>query len=566
MRTEAAPSDPLEEPAVAGPKRVGVVFVHGVGTSQESDTLIDFGGMLVGWLQRWYRGHQDMDSPRLTRGRLRFDPYDTGASTIDVSNATIELPNGDAWVCVEAWWALSARPLPFTAMLTWSFRHLWGLLWNLAESRMRRLVELNNQPLYLSVLEFVYCGFLIVGYLVTALVGYLLLVPIFVAAQIPYPPLQNFIVLSVLRPFLQYNAAELRTYVEDEIQAANMRRRVAEAVRWLVTPTDQRGGGCEAVTVVAHSGGCWVVYGMLTDPSYAQEAAHVRRLITFGNGLNKIWEIAPGLRRLHGPLTGDIYWVDLWSSYDPVPIQWLDPPRETDDPRSVRVGKLRLGPDSRKWISIYEPCDAVKKWLIPRDTPRPPASGGRRAAAGSPDPTGQYWPESRQVTNRMDTLTDHGGYFTNDEEVLRRIAAEIDMCLVDEPRYERSPFWSEAPPPGPAQYARRKRVAVLAAFRAIAVVAGVVCIIAWSGSLANAVAGIGPLQSIGMTIDEWAKNISAIPLLGGLATTLDVRLKQALAWAVGAAIASLPALIVFEVIRAIWEALDLNARTREVSI
>jgi hypothetical protein len=76
-------------------------------------------------------------------------------------------------------------------------------------------------------LECVYCAGLIPGYLAVAVIGYLLLIPIFVLAQIPYPPFQSFVLLNLLHPFLQYNASELRAYVEDDSEAANMRRKIA---------------------------------------------------------------------------------------------------------------------------------------------------------------------------------------------------------------------------------------------------------------------------------------------------------------------------------------------------
>src|SRR5205823_12794347 len=89
------------------------------------------------------------------------------------------------------------------------------------------------------------------------------------------------------------------------------------------------------------------------------------------------------------------------------------------------------------WLPIYAPDDefAGKHGLKRRAGPRPPDQRPGfdprhpDALEDDPLPPGRqpnYWPESIRVVNRMDVLTDHGGYFTNDEEVLRRVAAEID--------------------------------------------------------------------------------------------------------------------------------------------
>src|SRR4029079_3371496 len=120
----------------------------------------------------------------------------------------------------------------------------------------------------------------LVGYVVIGVAGYALLLPLIVLAQVPVPAFQNFIVVTFFKQFLQYNASELRVYYQDEIQAANMRRRVADGVDWLTRPVSQGGGGCGSVTIVAHSGGSWVAHGMLTDPTYALAALKVGKLIT----------------------------------------------------------------------------------------------------------------------------------------------------------------------------------------------------------------------------------------------------------------------------------------------
>src|SRR5207247_1642529 len=80
-----------------------------------------------------------------------------------------------------------------------------------------------------------------------AVVGYVVVVPLMLLAQIPIESVQDF-VLKLLKPLLTAGAGEFRTYLDDELQAANVRRRVADAARALL-----RRAGCDELIIVAHS-------------------------------------------------------------------------------------------------------------------------------------------------------------------------------------------------------------------------------------------------------------------------------------------------------------------------
>jgi hypothetical protein len=525
-------------------QRVGVLFVHGVGQTAHSNTLIDFGNAFAGWVARWLQAHGRQ--PAYREVELSFTPYDAGSDNT-VPYAEMVAPDGRTWVFAEAWWANSVRPMPFTTMMSWSWQYLWSIVWHLRRSIARRFDRLFGNPSQYDAgwlprfVDAVNCLGLVVLYPLIGILGYLLLVPITVLAQIPYRPIQDFVLLTLLRPFLQYNAADLRLYIEDEIQAANMRRRVADAIDWL---TDTRRGDCQSLVIVAHSGGAWVSHGMLTDATYAAQRGRVRKLITLGAGLNKIWDIGPAtLERLRQPLVADIFWVDFWASYDPVPTGWLEPPR---------TGK--------GWYPIYRPSAAFAKryGLLPRVNPRPPdqAAGWKAGATAAAEPGGHYWPDSVRVVNFMDALTDHDGYFRNDEEVLRRVAAEIDMDI-----YAISPFWTG--PDGQVKNAiprRRSRVAWLGAARILGVVVGFVAASFLSGTIAEYIAGVGPIAAALSAAREMLRFLQNSPVAANaLAESWRVAVAVVLVIA-GAAIASLIGLVPFEIFRALWEWNDQRAR------
>jgi hypothetical protein len=211
--------------------------------------------------------------------------------------------------------------------------------------------------------------------------------------------------------------------------------------------------------VVAHSEGAVVSFGMLVDPEFAAQARHVRKLITLGAGLNKSWLLRPDLQRLHGPLAGDTLWIDVWGSFDPVPAGPLDPP---------------------PGVHIYAPSGEAARQL-----------------------GGSTTPVSLQVTNQMNVLTDHGGYWSNDEQVMVRMAAEIDA-----PDHQQSLFWVgdwDA-----AARARRERVSVIALVRALAVL----------GALGTTASAWGDLVRRG--IQPWISLADVQPLPAWLDTPVAV--------------------------------------------
>ena len=402
----------------------GVLFVHGVGDQRKSDTLLDQGNPLFGWLWRWFRAFGS--TVRVGRVELSFAPVDVGPADVPPWGR-LELP-GRRWSMAEVWWAASDRPPDLATMLGWSFRHLRDIiaqLWRNVLQRVDRLLheDLTEHPTQPSrwwvAIDLATCIGLLVLYPLLAVVGYALLVPLLLVVQIPIDVVQQFVLLRVIRPLLTINAGEFRTMLDDELQAANIRRRLADAIDWLVDHEQCQ----DNVVIVAHSEGCVVSFGMLVDPEFKHQASHVRKLITLGAGLNKSWLLRPKLQRLHGPLDGDTLWVDVWASFDPVPAGPLSPP---------------------PGVQIYAPTGEAARQL-----------------------GGSTTPISLQVTNTMNVLSDHGGYWANDEQVMVRIAAEIDA-----PDHAQSLFW--AGDWNGAARQRRERVSVLALVRDVAVLGGLV--------------------------------------------------------------------------------------------
>jgi hypothetical protein len=423
---------PAEVPGHAKQRRC-VLIVHGVGEQKKSDTLLYIGSPQVDWILRWARLFYGAGSTtRVGEVELSFVPYDVGEGD-KPPYAMLELPDQE-WYFAEAWWASSSYHPNFGTMLWWSLVHLFDILAQMVRATGERAKNLAHpkpmdtsaQPARIwQLVDLFNCVVLGLTYAIACLVGYVVLVPLIVLAQIPIQSVQDFVLLKLLRPVLTACAGEFRMYLDDELQAANVRRRVAETARALMAKAN-----CDELTIIAHSEGCVVTLGMLTDETFADVALHTRKLFTFGAGLNKSWLIRPTLDRLFAPLKGNILWTDFWASYDPVPAGKLDPGRHK-----------RADGTPSSMTDLYKPTE------------------GALEQVGSEKP-----PISEQVTNAMNPLTDHGGYFANDEQVLLRLAAEISA-----PNHKDSSFWPVEKVLFNLVRKRRVRVSALALWRDIAV-------------------------------------------------------------------------------------------------
>jgi hypothetical protein len=114
-------------------------------------------------------------------------------------------------------------------------------------------------------------------------------------------------------------------------------------------------------------------------------------------------------------------------------------------------------------------------------------SGDALAQVGAGNP-----PVNEQVTNGMNVVSDHGGYFANDEQVLLRLAAEISAA-----RHEDSAFWPATSVLLEGVRSRRQRVSALALWRDVAFVLWAVSSLGpWLLGWLKSVNPWGPLSAV----------------------------------------------------------------------
>lgn len=427
-----------------GPRRVGVVFVHGIGTQKPSETFLDWSAPIVEILADWRRATGDPGDP-VVRCEFSF----SGASQPYLE---LGIPaHGDRvatrWVLTEAWWAADLRAPSLGAVVDYLSRRLGRVIAGIAQGyrgresvwRARRAearadmgpastaLELTRRWAWIDRLDRFQARAFSLGLLVTGLtaIGTLALVGWGLLRRIPIDPIRSFAEARIIDSFLVDWFGDLPVLLDDPVQSANVRARVAGSIDAL------RADGCDAIVLVAHSGGAIVAYETLLDPAFSDRA--VDTLITHGQGLALAWRLAEGPAgdelargdRLLGDLRAsrpNLRWVDVWSSYDPAPAGPL--------PTTVAGAPIELADPPLPWPDE-----------------RPP---------GEPQLV-----ESRPVTNRMNILRDHGAYWDNEEGFVGVVLRHVDAARRP---LERARFYSDGAVRAIRIERRRQRVAVLAAW------------------------------------------------------------------------------------------------------
>jgi pimeloyl-ACP methyl ester carboxylesterase len=339
-------------------------------------------------------------------------------------------------------WWATRLSAPNLDEMTW-----WGL--KSAVVRCLRLAEVvvdSFQKLPQSpkaIIEVVSSLLLFLGYVVAAILSIPLILGLYVLAQIPGPVERA---VMGLRSFLIDQIGDFYTFMWDDIQAVHIRGSVAATIHFLL---EKR--GCERIAVVAHSQGTVVAYDALCSRAVLPEdLARVKTFVTFGSALNNAWDerLVPARTcRLRASLPASVHWINLWSAYDPVSGGRLSMPKHI----------------------------------------RPPA-------------------EELEVTNWMNVILDHGGYFANREEFLSRLAQELESPG----QRQLSRFFPEAGEEG-WRDRRRDRVLTLVTWRVVAMLAFAVGVVARMGAPDR-------LRADGEA--AWAR-LMTLPLVGGAVGFLD---------------------------------------------
>jgi hypothetical protein len=485
-------------------RRTGIVFVHGIGTQVARETLFDWARPIIDVLGAWRREY-DETHPDATIGE---NPVGS-ASVSDIANPWIEVDvpafagrDRAQWLFTEAYWAGDVRPPSFTDSARYLLRRIRGIAFGIAagygpredrrNDRLRGLLAANaDDPdplvqtriaeLRLSLsrrwritdaLDHVWQYRIVRAFLASfgTAVALIALAVYSTLHAIPIDAIRRKVDIALADTFIVEWFGDLPVILDDQAQSAAIRTRLLERVRWL------KDNECDDVVLVAHSGGTIVSFATLLR--YDQATFEVAKLVTLGEAIKLGWHLeaeagdwVPGnsvrgdVRETHP----DLRWVDVWASYDPAPSGELV---EAAGCPMIAVEKLADRPDDPR-IHI----------------------------------------ESRPVTNFMHLGLDHGGYWLNDEGFLIPLIRHLD-----DPRGDGtdSRFYRNALDRTIRTERRRRRVALLLAWRWTAFGLGVVALVAAAvranvAATGDALAGVwgllpahqlvsGPIDGIGNAV------------------------------------------------------------------
>ena len=464
----------------ADANRTGVVFVHGIGDQRACETLLDWSGPIVALLTDWGRDH-DMPGDPVVRS-----DYDLTGARLPYVELKINEYAGrpsQTWVLTEAWWAQSTRPPTLPAMIKYSLRALGPILRGIAkgygvlERRWSRRTEIARAYAYrergyrharlvkdslagrrhdwIYWLDMWQMHLTYVAVPVIFVVSYVALLLYDPFRRIPIQALRDSATLKSIDFKLTQWFGGLPNVSEDKIQSANVRSRLANAIRGL------RAQGCSRIVVVAHSGGAIVSFEALCDQAYLDEP--VDKLITLGEGLGLAWRIndshgsLPPDSRLRGDLRSSrpkLRWVDFWSTYDPAPA----------------------GPIG----------------------PRPGVRLVRH--------------QSRTTVNRMSLLEDHGAYWDNDEDFLIPLLQNIDTPAG---QASDSRFFRDSTLVTVRSAWRRSRVGVLALWRWIATLGAFIPLAVTTATGAARVSGHPGPGRLGAEFANWWNTVPGHGIIAG---------------------------------------------------
>ena len=244
-------------------RKVGILFVHGIGNQSPGETLLSWSAPIIRALAAWRESRQP-DSLVGRRDLVAKAEIDLQGSTLGV--VEIDIPGvvedtgpvhpPQRWVVAEAWWASSVAAPSIEAVLDWTTRQ--GTLGRVVNGIISKGADSGGGPgqvLARLGME----TFLSLTSSITALAYAVVRI---VSAVIPIKELRDNAVFAAFDGFLLRWWGDVYLLLRDPVQAANVRGEIHRAALAL------RKYGCEEIVVVAHSGGTVATYMTLDDPEF----------------------------------------------------------------------------------------------------------------------------------------------------------------------------------------------------------------------------------------------------------------------------------------------------------
>lgn len=310
-------------PPAGDPSKIGVVFVHGIGSQRAGETLLDWAKPLLHVVGTWSADHGG-DYNLIHRASIDFSgatiPY------VEVAIPAAADHPAQTWVMTEAWWAAQVRAPAIGEMASWLFLRGEG-------ARVARGVAEGITRSFGGPVAAIGRPFAAVVVMLGALAAFPVYLLTRLIALVPLGFLRRNLLVRSFDYFLGEWFGDVRVMLLDRAQAAGVRSRLRRAIYAL------RAYGCGPIVVVGHSGGTFVSYMALAERT--PEELPVDRLVTHGQALGMVWNLGracdppdpddtDGLQRgdpLRWRLSErrpDLEWFDFWATHDPAPAGGFD--------------------------------------------------------------------------------------------------------------------------------------------------------------------------------------------------------------------------------------------------
>ncbi|MEP6821401.1 MAG: hypothetical protein ABI946_03535 [Chthoniobacterales bacterium] len=271
--------------------RLGLLFVHGIGTQQEGVTLMQSGGPLLEWLRDWLELKGD---PEIRQAVLK--PSEVSGESRAHAEFLIE-PLGESpqrIVLAESLWAAQFDPPPFRELCGWllgygawvALRHFctqtpdamlrWVPFWIRSH-----LLKLDAATANLGAIVVAFVGLIFV-----VLPLQLFLVALYVLALVPLQAVKDWVVRLGVR--ISEIIGDSYVFVSNPLARAAITHKLLTDLAWL----EERCGNEIPIVILAHSQGAAVAF----DALRGRRSSRPVRLITYGAGIRRLFEIESEIR------------------------------------------------------------------------------------------------------------------------------------------------------------------------------------------------------------------------------------------------------------------------------
>jgi hypothetical protein len=265
--------------------KLGVLFVHGIGTQSARETLVRWGDVLLNVIAR----------AAATPGKVI--PIVGRASGGDRSGdnpaeVLVDIHYGDQsekWLLAEGWWAGSFPAPTYSELVSWCVRAApWSIALHIAQRYWQTDPGASGRA---KLIAYTTAIFKLIAAMALAPVFIALLALALLLGLLPIPHLRSLIIST--QTTLIGTVGESLAFVESPLRAAFIRSRIVDALERLKAR-------CERTVIVAHSQGAAAVLDALggitqarereepTDPELSTGSPIPDALVTFGSGVNQL--------------------------------------------------------------------------------------------------------------------------------------------------------------------------------------------------------------------------------------------------------------------------------------